>query len=303
MKRSIRSRVFLRLLAFCGVLLQLGWLELQFKHQHDDRSSVIIFRLPSATNSSWLSNDENNNTTSIRSSMQQEEFEVVTTNYGWTTQAGKNSSRRILTGEFFHSIIAHPRYNASAWADLEKHPDPSRRLIVFMDVDTCIEMNYPIYREKNWLLNMDDGHPDREWNAIFKDNCSLIARASRSPALLANPNSRLIILDCSGGSHLHLKSVCEGDKSMFQNNQVTVAYVSVNKHTVRPNLDIGLPPPAIKHANLSKEERSSLRLCEKRKYIFSFQGRDVSFLSKVTKFNYVSICSKYLFHLTGLHLH
>ncbi len=225
----------------------------------------------------------------------QEEFEVVTTNYGWTTPTGKNSSRRILTGEFFRSIVEHPRYNASAWADLERHPDPSRRLIVFMDVDTCLEMNYPIYGAKNWRLNMDDGHPDREWNALFEDNCPLIARASKSPALLANSDSRLIILDCSGGSHLHLKIACEGDESMFQNDQVTVAYVSVNKHTVRPNLDVGLPPPAIKHANLSKEERSSLKLCEKRKYVFSFQGRDVSFLSEVSIDFTVLFCSEYFF--------
>ena len=69
---------------------------------------------------------------------------------------------------------------------------------------------------------------------------------------------------------------------MFLNNdQVTLSYTSVNKHTVRSTVDIGLPPPAIKHASLSNEGRTSLRLCEKRKFLFSFQGRDVSFCIRV----------------------
>lgn len=148
-----------------------------------------------------------------------------------------------------------------------------------MDVDTCLEMNYPIYGRKDWRGNMEDGHPDREWNALFEDNCPLIARASNSPALLANPHSRLITLDCSWGTHLHLRSICKGENNtsmLLNNDQVTVSYTSVNKHTVRSTVDIGLPPPAIKHASLSNEGRTSLRLCEKRKYLFSFQGRDVS---------------------------
>lgn len=234
---------------------------------------------PSQPNSSWLSKDEY---ATITSSFVVQDFEVVTTNYGWsssTHDTGKNSSRRIVTGELYRSITSHPQYNASAWADLEKHPDPSRRLIVFMDVDTCLEMNYPFYSTKDWLLNMEDGYPDRYWNSIFEDSCPLIARASKSPALLANPDSRLIILDCSGGSHLHLTKACQGDTSMFQNDQVTVAYISVDKRIVRPFLDTGLPPPAIKYANLSEVERSSLKMCKERKYLFSFQGRDVSFMS------------------------
>ena len=270
----------IRLIAFCGVLFQFGRLELEFIHQHQHNgSSHDAFVSPNM--SPWLSRDAKTIVTNGRSPEQEEEvFEIVTTDYGWTSHAKKNSSRRIVTGEFFRSILAHPRYNASAnWSDLEKHPDPSRRLIIFMDVDTCLEMNYPIYGRKDWRVNMEDGHPAREWNALFEDNCPLIARASNSPALLANPHSRLIILDCSGGTHLQLRSMCTGENntSMFLNNdQVTVAYTSVNKHTVRPTVDIGLPPPAIKHASLSDEGRTSLRLCEKRKYLFSFQGRDVS---------------------------
>ena len=181
----------IRLISFCGVLFQFGRLELEFIHQHQHNgSSHDAFVSPNM--SPWLSRDAKTIVTNGRSPEQEEEvFEIVTTDYGWTSHAKKNSSRRIVTGEFFRSILAHPRYNASAnWSDLEKHPDPSRRLIIFMDVDTCLEMNYPIYGNKDWRVNMEDGHPDRVWNALFEDNCPLIARASNSPALLANPHSR-----------------------------------------------------------------------------------------------------------------
>ncbi|KAL3761294.1 hypothetical protein ACHAWU_010207 [Discostella pseudostelligera] len=258
--------------AFAIILLFLVYELFQFSYQH---GQWVVFS-PSQPNSSWQSKDES---TTITNLFVVQNFEVVTTNYGWsstsTHDAGKNSSRRIVTGEFYRSIISHLRYNASAWADLEKHPDPSRRLIVFMDVDTCLEMNYPFYGTKDWLVNMEDGYPDRYWNSIFEDNCPLIARASNSPALLANPDSRLIILDCSGGSHLHLTKACAGDNSTFQNDQVTVAYISIDKRRVRPFLHTGLPPPAIKYANLSEVERSSVKMCKYRKYLFSFQGRDV----------------------------
>ena len=52
--------------------------------------------------------------------------------------------RRLANGMMFYNInnIIH---NSSAWSDLEINPDPNRKIFVFMAVETCIEMNYPIY--------------------------------------------------------------------------------------------------------------------------------------------------------------
>ena len=49
------------------------------------------------------------------------------------------------------------------------------------------ESNYPVYGAVDWKVNMEPGHPEL-----------MIKRAATSPALKANPDSRLVILDCSG---------------------------------------------------------------------------------------------------------
>ena len=86
----------------------MGWLELQFKNQHETSGAFLPTTMTTAA-ASFPTN----------SSVQVQEYEVVTTNYGWTTPEGKNSSQRIVTGEFFHSVGLHLRYNASAWTDLD----------------------------------------------------------------------------------------------------------------------------------------------------------------------------------------
>lgn len=87
------------------------------------------------------------------------DYEITTTNYGWNTPQSSSFSRRILSGEFFNATLAHRRYNASAWSDLHINPDPNRMIIAFMDIDTCIELNYPIYGAQNWKVNVESGHP------------------------------------------------------------------------------------------------------------------------------------------------
>eukprot|EP00985_Skeletonema_marinoi_P008693 scaffold3965_cov154-Skeletonema_marinoi.AAC.2 len=43
-----------------------------------------------------------------------------------------------LSGQFFRAVLSHPNYNKSAWQDVEEHPDPTRKLAIFLDVDTCL---------------------------------------------------------------------------------------------------------------------------------------------------------------------
>lgn len=203
------------------------------------------------------------------------DYEVTTTNYGWTTTNRHSFSRRILSGEFFNATLAHPRYNASAWADLEAHPDPTRQIIAFLDIDTCIETNYPIYNGRNWKDNLERAYPEKSKSAItiVHEACKYIEQASKSPALTSNPDSRLILLDCGGLNKIQLRKICDSTGA-FTNGHVIVGYVSVDKRTVRPMFDVGIPPPAIKPVTLSETERESLQSCtKKRKYLFSFQGR------------------------------
>mmetsp|Transcript_39215 Transcript_39215/g.82008 ORF Transcript_39215/g.82008 Transcript_39215/m.82008 type:complete len:439 (-) Transcript_39215:228-1544(-) len=218
-------------------------------------------------------------TTSL-SSNPKYEYEVVTTNYGWDTPSGgTNFSRRILTGEFYNATRAHKHYNASAWSDLTIHPDPTRRIIAFMDIDTCLELNYPHYGGRDWWKNLEKGVVGEKFHDIVGNSCKYLHHAVTSQALLANPKSRLILLDCSGAKRFYLQHVCSenGYPAIFQHDQLIVAYMSVEKSTTRretrTNVDVGLPPPAIKPASLNKLDRYAIQFCHKRTYLFSFQGR------------------------------
>ena len=214
-------------------------------------------------------------------------YEVVTTNYGWNTPQSASFSRRILGGELFNATLAHPRYNATAWADLEANPDPERRIIAFMDVETCIESNYPVYGAADWKVNVEPGHPEltKSIVRIVPESCQYIKKAANSPALKANPDSRLVVLDCSGVEKVRIRHACSHDPEIFKNDQVIVAYMSVEKSGLRPFFDVGMVPPAIKPIDLTSAEREAIQSCEKRKYLFSFQGRRGFGREKLSKFS------------------
>ena len=82
----------------------------------------------------------------------------------------------------------------------------------------------------------------------------------------------MVILDCAGVRQFQLQYACN-DPSVFQNVQVIVAYYCIEKWNVRPFIDVGLSPPAIKFVNLTTSDRDAIQSCQKRKYLFSFQGR------------------------------
>ncbi|KAL9184688.1 hypothetical protein ACHAXT_012658 [Thalassiosira profunda] len=206
-------------------------------------------------------------------------YEVVTTNYGWTTANWARFSQRIVSAEFFDAVRSHRRYNATAWADLEKAPDPSRQIIAFMDIDTCIEGNYPEYALP-FTTNSNITVKGEKFFAILRKACGHIKRASESPALTANPNSRLVLLDCGNPPLFNIMDTCgpkenggDGkDWSVLNNEQVIIAYYGVPKSKARP-IDIGLPPPAVKPIVLQPHERHWIETCRKRDYLFSFQGK------------------------------
>jgi len=211
--------------------------------------------------------------------------------------AGTNPSghsRRKLTGEFFNAILSHPKHNASAWADLEQNPDPNRRVVAFMDIDTCLESNYPTYGI-TWThnnVNLDiNARPGERIFRILKHACVHIKRAAESPVLTANKESRLILLDCGTGyPGRWLKDFCDnrtdtnknfkfggGWGNVLDNDQVIIAYTGITKADARP-VDIGLPIPAIMPVTLMPHERYWIHHCHDnnrglRFYKFSFQGQ------------------------------
>ena len=231
-------------------------------------------------------------TSYFKTAAEDDDFEIVTTNFGWTTPDRFNFSRRKISGEFFDAVLSHPRYNASAYGDLEANPDPSRRVVIFLDVDTCIEGNYPVY-SASFSVNSDWTRHEREKPyEILDRSCGHIRRAAESPVLRANRHSRLLLLDCGNGPLYRLMDVCnreaaEARKSQFRdadrhehwgdvldNPQVIIAYYGVARAHARWHYDIGLPPPAVRPVRLLPHERYELgTLCRRRHYTFSFEGQ------------------------------
>ena len=73
------------------------------------------------------------------------QIQQSTTNYGSFDNSKQcEISPCILTGGFFNATMSRPRYNSAAWADLEKNPDPNRRIIAFMDTI--------LIRSSSWII-------------------------------------------------------------------------------------------------------------------------------------------------------
>ena len=100
--------------------------------------------------------------------------------------------------DFTEAVVAHDRFNASAWHYLEKHPDPKRPIIAFMDIDTCRLWHWPKFHGHFALSSDREGgrQPMTTWDlGTFQKDCAVIEQALRSPALSA-PDSRLVVLSC-----------------------------------------------------------------------------------------------------------
>lgn len=214
-----------------------------------------------------------------------DDYEIVTTDYGWRGAGrGKKFSQRAISKEFFDAVTSHPKFNAAAsWREMNERPDPARRLVAFLDLDTCLENNYPTYGtqfEKNLAIAV----PGEKWSEVLDKSCVYIKRAAESAALRANPKSRLVLLDCGNGPWYRLMDVCGPESNsaingggwgnLLNNTQVIIAYYGTKKQSARP-IDIGLPAPAIKPATLSAHERHWIATCHpgRRRLLFSFQGQ------------------------------
>ena len=76
---------------------------------------------------------------------------VLLTNFGWNqpnVTAGLEIYRGLRTRMLVHGIINHPWFHPTAWEDINSgrlQVSPTTRYYVFLDRDTCLEMNCPNY--------------------------------------------------------------------------------------------------------------------------------------------------------------
>ena len=74
--------------------------------------------------------------------------EITVTNFGWfhpDPQKGFQTMRSMAMKYFNDAILAHERFNASAWHDLDQNPNLERAIIAFLDYDTCQILHWPSF--------------------------------------------------------------------------------------------------------------------------------------------------------------
>jgi hypothetical protein len=205
--------------------------------------------------------------------------QITVTNYGWfhpDPQTGINEPRCLAIKDFTDSVVAHDRFNASAWRDLEQQPDPNRPIIAFLDIDTCRLRHWPMFHGHFALSSDREGgrQPMTTWDVkTFQKDCAIIEQALRSPALSA-PDSRLVVLSCY---EVNLQDIpcLRGDRNTSGNfAKLVVGHMSAHKNHTHPH-DFGLPPWPVKSMYLNSSQVTDIQTCRNssRNLLFSFHGR------------------------------
>lgn len=201
--------------------------------------------------------------------------EITMTNFGFRHPDNKialSTGRSMAAKDFMLAIEAHDRYNASAWDDLNQHPDLSRPIIAFLDIDTILLLHWPKFGGDD-LTNSDTENDRPPMIRDFKAICGFCEKALTSPALAASPDSRLVVLH--GGPDGPLDndpcSRVGRDEQVFA--KLIVGHMSAHKKQTHRH-DFGLPSWPVKPVTLNATQLQKIDTCQDdRKYLLSFQGR------------------------------
>jgi hypothetical protein len=172
---------------------------------------------------------------------------------------------------FNDAILAHERFNASAWQDLEQNPNPERAIIAFLDYDTCQLYHWPKFGGNEFNADTEGGRP--QWmGPDWSEECSMIERALRSPAL-ASPDSRLVVISCKDDAFG--ADYCLGANRDVSGifSKLIVGHMSSHKNITYP-LDFGMPPWPVKTVVLNESQIHEIETCRSnRPLLYSFIGR------------------------------
>jgi hypothetical protein len=201
--------------------------------------------------------------------------EIIMTNFGWfhpDPVKGLTFVRSLAMKHFNDAIVAHERFNASAWQDLHRNPNPERAVIAFLDYDTCQLFHWPRFEGRELIADIEGGR-EQFMTYNFSMECSMIERALRSPAL-SSPDSRLVVVSCKNkGPERHECLGADRNASGIF-SKLIVGHLSGHKDHVHPR-DFGMPSWPIKAVALNKSQILEIETCQNtsRSLLFSFQGR------------------------------
>lgn len=206
--------------------------------------------------------------------------EITFTNVGWfhpDPKIGLQHSRSLVGADFMKAVLSHERFNASAWKDLHAHPDPSRPILVFLDVDVCNTWHWPVFGNSPLGASDVDGgrKPLESWVQCFRNVCTDIETVLKSPAMSAE-ESRLVVVTCQDSAQdaQHFLNCTKGNRDEAIYGKLVVGHMSSHKDFAHPH-DFGMPPWPVKTASLDRKQIMDIEKCRpnSRAHLLSFVGR------------------------------
>ena len=206
----------------------------------------------------------------------QPELKIVLTDFGWNQAdpvEGLKFPRTLRSRELVQGIVHHSHFDPTfQWSrdshnltSFEHEEQIPVQLVVFLDVETCMESNYPFY-SKGSAANQDVAHKRETYGGgsqnlcpnMSNKACPYIDRVLKSPLFVAlGTDAKLIVIECRG----------DGPEPQFRqsnqtSSQLSLATVSSTPSQLQRHSDMGLPPPAVNPARLTHAQRSKILSCD-----------------------------------------
>ncbi|CAB9500504.1 expressed unknown protein [Seminavis robusta] len=189
--------------------------------------------------------------------------------------------RSLRSRELIQGVLNHPLFDPTFQWSQQQHLqleefNGNLQFVVFLDVETCFESNYPLY-SKGSLKNLDTDHhrqlythPGENKRSCYKfditgvskehprkGHCPYIDDILRSPFFQSHPNTaRLVIFDCQGNG---VDTIIAPHATI---SQLSLVSLSSTAPQLKPEYDLGLPPPAVNPIRLSKSQRDKILSCQ-----------------------------------------
>jgi Exostosin family len=220
---------------------------------------------------------------------------LILTDFGWNhpnATTGLKAFRLKRSREFLQAFIDHPYFDPTfqftEMASNSSAPrvyDPAVTNIVMLDLETCLESNYPLYYGGGMKENTDTegGRPhwEGELPCFAWGTCSVfINKVLESQLFQTSPTSTLIFIDCGAEGYFVNRFPASLRQTIQPTHQLSFASISATYDMIGVDTDMGLPPPAVNPVVLSKVEEHDIESCQadtlpnKRNFLFTFVGTD-----------------------------
>lgn len=169
---------------------------------------------------------------------------LVLTKFGWNQRNmwnGMVNIRSMRQRELLEGVLNHPWFHPLEWDLIEQkknHPRPNVRYYVFLDLETCMDKNYPHYL--NRTANLDQIGKRGRRGKMGQDEA--LEKALMNP-IMSLPQSRIVVFDCRGGRRSKDVESLYWTRDQNQNPHLVLASVSA-RSSDHINMDMGLPPGA-----------------------------------------------------------